>query len=90
MFCIPLALDNSQGNQSHTLLQVHMGGGGGWEMLNLSPLMVLMHASLITPLIVPMLALLLVHRWKLYLDHSMVLINSILIIKSMVPMMSLL
>ena len=84
MFCISLDLDNFPGSQSHTSAQVHRGKE---ELLHLSPSNFLMKASLMTPLMVPMMAFLWSHKWKLYLDSSMVLMKASLIAPLMVPMM---
>ena len=45
-------------------------------MLYLAPSMFLMKASLMNPLMVPMMAFLWSHKWKLYLDYLMVLMKA--------------
>ena len=87
MFRISLDLDNCPGSQSHTSAQVHRGKE---ELLHLSPSIVLMKASLMTPLMFPMMAFLWVNKCKLYLDFSMVLMKANLITLLMVTMMDFL
>ena len=50
--------------------------------------MVLIKASLMIPLMVPMIDLLWVNNWKLYLASLMVLIKASLMTPLMVPMIS--